>query len=141
MWDNGSLLQLIKSMPAKLTREHLEKLQAAINTDKYKNSVLSGFDLCGMYATFCRDCKKTSIYPCAVAYVNFMKASGMDVEIDAKPMDSLHVEQSKQTVENIQQPKVQDYQNNQATPVNEKPIESIGSRKIRIAYARRKGKQ
>ena len=66
MWDSNAPLQLLKSMPKKLGKEHLEKIQMVIDADKYKNSLISGFDLCGMYAPFCRDCKKTSIYPCAL---------------------------------------------------------------------------
>lgn len=92
MWDNNSPLQLLNSMSKKLTKENLEKLQLVIDADKYKNSLICGFDLCGMYAPFCRDCKKTSIYPCALAYVNMMKADGMDIEIDARPVEtSVHV--------------------------------------------------
>lgn len=87
MWDNSTPLQLLNSMPRKLTKENLEKLQLVIDADKYKNSLLSGFDLCGMYAPFCRECKKTSIYPCAIAYINMMKLGGMDIEIDAKPVE------------------------------------------------------
>lgn len=86
MWDSNSPLQLLNTMPRKLSKENLEKLQLVIDADKYKNSLISGFDLCGMYAPFCRDCKKTSIYPCAIAYINMMKAGGADIEIDAKPV-------------------------------------------------------
>lgn len=88
MWDSNALLQLLKSMPKKLSKENLEKIQMLIDADKYKNSLLSGFDLCdmNMYAPFCRGCSKTSIYPCAIAYVNMMKADGMEIEIAAKPV-------------------------------------------------------
>ena len=86
MWDSNSPLQLLQTMPRKLTAENLEKLQLVIDADKYKNSLVSGFDLCGMYAPFCRGCRKTSIFPCAIAYVNMMQAGGVDIEIDAKPM-------------------------------------------------------
>ncbi len=88
MWDSNAPLQLLQSMPRKLTAENLEKLQLVIDADKYKNSLVSGFDLCGMYAPFCRGCKKTSIFPCALAYVNMMQAGGVDIEIDAKPLAS-----------------------------------------------------
>ncbi len=88
MWDSNSPLQLLNTMPKKLTKENLQRLQLVIDADKYKNSLLSGFDLCGMYAPFCRGCKKTSIYPCAVAYINMLKAGGMDIEIDAKPVEA-----------------------------------------------------
>ncbi len=86
MWDSNALLQLLNSMPEKLSKENLEKIQLVIDADKYKNSLISGFDLCGMYAPFCRGCKKTSIYPCALAYVNMKKSEGMRIEIDAKPV-------------------------------------------------------
>ena len=86
MWDNNAPLQLLKSMPKKLSKENLERIQLVIDADKYKNSLISGFDLCGIYAPFCRGCNKTSIYPCAVAYVNMMKSDGVEVEIDARPV-------------------------------------------------------
>lgn len=86
MWDNNAPLQLLKSMPKKLSKENLERIQLVIDADKYKNSLISGFDLCGIYAPFCRGCNKTSIYPCAVAYVNMMKSDGVEVEIDAQPV-------------------------------------------------------
>lgn len=97
MWDSNAPLQLLQSMPRKLTAENLEKLQLVIDADKYKNSLVSGFDLCGMYAPFCRGCKKTSIFPCALAYVNMMQAGGVDIEIDAKPLVS-------ENIANIRQP-------------------------------------
>ena len=86
MWDSNAPLQLLQTMPRKLTAENLEKLQLVIDADKYKNSLVSGFDLCGMYAPFCRGCRKTSIFPCAIAYVNMIQAGGVDIEIDARPM-------------------------------------------------------
>ena len=76
-------------MPSRLGKEELEKLQAVLEADKYKNSLISGFDLCGMYAPFCRGCSKASIYPCAVAYVNMMKESGMDVDVAARPVEEV----------------------------------------------------
>lgn len=88
MWDSNSPLQLLKTMPKKLSKENLEKLQLVIDADKYKNSLISGFDLCGMYAPFCRGCKKTSIFPCAIAYINMIRAEGADIEIDARPVET-----------------------------------------------------
>ena len=85
MWDNNAPLQLLKTMPNKLNQEHLEKVQLLIDADKYKNSIISGFDLCGIFAPFCRGCDKTSIYPCAVSYIRMLQAQGMDIEIDASP--------------------------------------------------------
>ena len=89
MWDSNSPLQLLKTMPSRLGKEELEKLQAVLEADKYKNSLISGFDLCGMYAPFCRGCSKASIYPCAVAYVNMMKESGMHVDVAARPVEEV----------------------------------------------------
>ena len=89
MWDSNSPLQLLKTMPSRLGKEELEKLQAVLEADKYKNSLISGFDLCGMYTPFCRGCSKASIYPCAVAYVNMMKESGMDVDVAARPVEEV----------------------------------------------------
>ena len=89
MWDSNSPLQLLKTMPSRLGKEEREKLQAVLEADKYKNSLISGFDLCGMYAPFCRGCSKASIYPCAVAYVNMMKESGMDVDVAARPVEEV----------------------------------------------------
>lgn len=141
MWDSSSLLQLIKSMPTKLTGENLDQLQSAINSDKYKNSVMSGFDLCGIYAPFCRDCKKTSIYPCAVSYVNFMKASGMKIEIDARPVESSHVVPAKEASASVQQSQSDGVENaEQVKSAGEKPVAGLGNRKIRIAFARRKSR-
>lgn len=90
MWDSNSPLQLLQTMPRKLTMENLEKLQLVIDADKYKNSLVSGFDLCGMYAPFCIGCKKTSIFPCALAYVSMMQAGGADIEIDVRPLAAVN---------------------------------------------------
>jgi len=86
MWDNNAPLQLLKTMPSRLNQENLEKIQLLIDADKYKNSIISGFDLCGIFAPFCRGCDKTSIYPCAVSYIRMLQAQGMNIEIDASPM-------------------------------------------------------
>ncbi|MDE5722494.1 MAG: hypothetical protein K2I30_07155 [Clostridia bacterium] len=75
-------------MPNKLNQENLEKIQLLIDADKYKNSIISGFDLCGIFAPFCRGCDKTSIYPCAVSYIRMLQSQGMDIEIDASPSNA-----------------------------------------------------
>ncbi len=85
MWDNNAPLQLLKTMPSRLNQEHLEKIQMLIDADKYKNSIISGFDLCGIFAPFCRGCDRTSIYPCAVSYIRMLQSEGMNIEIDASP--------------------------------------------------------
>ncbi len=142
MWDSNSPLQLLNTMPKKLTKENLQRLQLVIDADKYKNSLLSGFDLCGMYAPFCRGCKKTSIYPCAVAYINMLKAGGMDIEIDAKPVEA--AEEVQQEVAAAAEPEVivAAEVKPEPLPTEEKPAEVRAEapvkRKIRIAVARRK---
>ncbi|MCI9407261.1 MAG: hypothetical protein HFK06_02780 [Clostridia bacterium] len=142
MWDSNSPLQLLNTMPKKLTKENLQRLQLVIDADKYKNSLLSGFDLCGMYAPFCRGCKKTSIYPCAVAYINMLKAGGMDIEIDARPVEA--VEEVQEEVAAAAEPEVivAAEVKPEPLPTEVKPAEVRAEapvkRKIRIAVARRK---
>lgn len=92
MWDSNTPLQLLKTMPKKLNQDNLAKIQMVIDADKYKNSLVSGFDLCGIYAPFCRGCDKTSIYPCAIAYIRMLQAEGMKIQIDAAPMGGVEVE-------------------------------------------------
>lgn len=86
LWDSNAPMQLLKTMPKKLSPKNLEKIQMVIDADKYKNSLVNGFDLCGIYAPFCENCNKTSIYPCALAYVKMMQLEGMDISIDAQPI-------------------------------------------------------
>lgn len=156
MWDSNSPMQLLQSMPKKLTKENLEKLQLVLDADKYKNSLVSGFDLCGMYAPFCRGCQKTSIYPCAIAYVNMMRVNGMDVEIDARPVlaqDNIAVEEQQPVAEPevrveesvISEPEELPVAEELPEPVTEapvcaaeQPVVSTEKRKIRIAVARKK---
>ena len=149
MWDSNAPLQLLHSMPRKLTTENLEKLQLVIDADKYKNSLVSGFDLCGMYAPFCRGCQKTSIYPCAIAYVNMMRANGLDVEIDAKPVSAEPVAEENLPVEPVIDEVVEETEEvpveEEIIPPPEEVIEERAEvpavqkkRKIRIAVARRK---
>ncbi|MDE7306358.1 MAG: hypothetical protein K2N33_03115, partial [Clostridia bacterium] len=92
MWDNNTPLQLLKTMPRKLNQDNLAKIQMIIDADKYKNSLVSGFDLCGIYAPFCRGCDKTSIYPCAIAYIRMLQSEGMKIQIDASPMGGVEAE-------------------------------------------------
>lgn len=166
MWDSNAPLQLLQSMPRKLTKENLEKLQLVIDADKYKNSLLSGFDLCGMYAPFCRGCKKTSIFPCAIAYVNFVRSNGMEVEIDAKPVSPAQTEAlaaepavpevheepveevpapvAEQPAEEVPEPILEESAEEQIEeelPVQPEPVaieKDPPKRKIRIAMARKK---
>ncbi len=152
MWDSNSPLQLLKTMPSRLGKEELEKLQAVLEADKYKNSLISGFDLCGMYAPFCRGCSKASIYPCAVAYVNMMKESGMDVDVAARPVEEVRqdadVSQSLQSAVGgvsgavAEDPSVAAEQTvAEQADAEKSEVEEVTPRiigKIRIAVARRK---
>lgn len=148
MWDSKAPLQLLKDMPKKLTMENLEKIQQVIDADKYKNSLISGFDLCGMYAPFCRDCSKTSIYPCALSYIKMLQADGMDVAIDARPVDKkkeqVPVNEEKAETEKTVESEVaitnavetEEIADN--ISVEAAPAEVREKRKIRIAVARKK---
>ena len=152
MWDSNSPLQLLKTMPSRLGKEELEKLQAVLEADKYKNSLISGFDLCGMYAPFCRGCSKASIYPCAVAYVNMMKESGMAVDVAARPVEEVRqdadVSQSLQSAVGgvsgavAEDPSVAAEQTvAEQADAEKSEVEEVTPRiigKIRIAVARRK---
>lgn len=130
MWDSNTPLQLLKSMPKVLEKEHLETLQNLIAADKYKNNLISGADLCeqAQYAPFCIDCKRENEFSCAVAYVNFMKAQGMDIEISPEVLGEL-----ENVVEDDSADKVltTEEETSAEEPVKEKT-------KIRIAIARKK---
>ena len=128
MWDNSTLLQLLNSMPKTLEKQHIEKLQMLIDADKYKNQLISGFDLCGQYAPFCYECDKNVNYPCAVAYVKYMKAQGMDIEISQSVFGE-KVEDSAEQLVNEAESEVEKTTDNAVA--NEKT-------KIRIAIARKK---
>ena len=81
MWDSNTPLQLLNSMPKVLEDEHLAKLQKLLEADKDKNQLLSDTILCGSYAPFCDGCNKEIKHPCAVAYVNYLKGKGIDIDI------------------------------------------------------------
>ena len=61
--------------------EHLKILQLLLAADRYKNQIISGIDLCGIYAPFCYGCNKENENSCAVAYVNYLKEQGTDIQI------------------------------------------------------------
>ena len=103
MWDNNTPLQLLKTMPKVLEEEHLAKLQMLLEADKSKNQLLSGTDLCGTYAPFCEDCNKETEYPCAVAYVNYLKAQGTDIEIATDAKEDETVADSVEEVETVEE--------------------------------------
>lgn len=87
-WDSNAPLALLASMPAKLNKNNLEKLQSVIDNDKYKCSMAINKDLCGEYAPFCAICDKSVKFPCAVAYVNMKKAEGVQLEVAATDDDA-----------------------------------------------------
>ena len=135
MWDNETPLQLLKVMPKVLEKEHLEKLQKLFEADKYKNQLLSGSDVCGTYAPFCYNCNKENEYPCAVAYVNYLKAQGAEIEIasDATVEDG----DIATEVQAEEQPAVDEEKQEEAIEkIN--PEEEPPKTKIRIAIARKK---
>lgn len=88
MWDSNALSQLLASMPSNLGEEEFKKIQMLIDADKNKNNLLSGFDLCemNMYAPFCKGCTRTSIYPCAISYLNFLQSGGINGEAEEQPV-------------------------------------------------------
>ena len=129
MWDSNTPLQLLNSMPDVLEKEHLEKLQMLLDADKYKNQLISGVDLCGQYAPFCNECNKDINYPCAVAYVNFMKAQGMDIEISPEVLGNpTEIAAEEDTEEQLP---LEEEEIDETEEVKEKT-------KIRIAIARKK---
>lgn len=79
MWNENAPLELLKGMPHDLDQKNLDEIQKVINDDKFINSMCLGRDLCGEYAPFCQYCKKTTMTPCALAYVNMKIAEGMDI--------------------------------------------------------------
>ena len=148
MWDSSTPLQLLQSMPKVLENEHLEKLQKLFEADKYKNRIVNGdADLCGQYAPFCNDCDKDSDYPCAVAYVNFMKSQGMDIEIASgdEPTETL-VEEPEEVEEITEESATEEVEEVAEETVREEVEEATEetqtnptpAKKIRIAIARKK---
>ena len=83
MWDNITPLKLLESMPETLEDEHLAKLQLLLEADRYKNQIVNGADLCGTYAPICDGCDKGAQYPCAAAYLNYLKSQAEANEVEA----------------------------------------------------------
>lgn len=152
MWDSITPLQLLNTMPKALEEEHLEKLQTLLEADKYKNQLISGFDLCGMYAPFCYGCNKENKFPCAVAYVNYLKEQGYDIGFAADSTDETPIAVDEAAVEEIAEPEadepveqeVESADEEQAAPAEsvaeseEMPEEKVEKIKIRIAIARKR---
>lgn len=85
MWNENAPLELLKDMPSTLDEENVAKIQRAIDVDKYKNSEWKGYDLCGEYAPFCKNCDKSLTNPCARSYIKMKQNQGMNVEIKGEP--------------------------------------------------------
>lgn len=117
MWNENAPLALLKELPAVLNEANLARIQQVIDYDKFINSSECGYDLCGSYAPFCKDCDKSVKHPCAVAYVKMMQAQGMDVAIET--------EEEAQSAAPVQE----------QTEITEEQPEK---KTIRIAVARRK---
>ena len=132
MWDSSTPLEILKSMPKVLENEHLEKLELLLEADKYKNQLLSGTDLCGTYAPICEGCDKEKKYPCAVAYVNYLKEQGMDIDIATEEEETVTEEAEIAEEEQPVEPPAEIEEEDKTL---EKPE---GKRIIRIATARKR---
>ncbi len=128
MWNSQEPLKLLLSMPAQLTRENIENLQAVIDVDKIINSQKFKRDLCGEYAPFCDYCDKSVRFPCAHAYVKMKQSEGLDVEVPEEVYNSLKIEQ--EAVE-----EVAPAEETETEEVNEE--EEAPKKRIRIAVAKK----
>lgn len=128
MWNSQEPLKLLLSMPAQLTRENIENLQAVIDVDKIINSQKLKRDLCGEYAPFCDYCDKSVRFPCAHAYVKMKQSEGLDVEVPEEVYNSLKIEQ--EAVE-----EVAPAEETETEEVNEE--EEAPKKRIRIAVAKK----
>ncbi len=130
MWNSQEPLKLLLSMPAQLTRENIENLQAVIDVDKIINSQKFKRDLCGEYAPFCDYCDKSVRFPCAHAYVKMKQSEGLDVEVPEEVYNSLKIEQ--EAVE-----EVAPAEETETEEVNEEEEEEAPKKRIRIAVAKK----
>ena len=128
MWNSQEPLKLLLSMPAQLTRENIENLQAVIDVDKIINSQKFKRDLCGEYAPFCDYCDKSVRFPCAHAYVKMKQSEGLDVEVPEEVYNSLKIEQ--EAVE-----EVAPAEETETEEVNEE--EEAPKKRIRITVAKK----
>ncbi len=121
-WDSNAPLELLKEMPAQLSKDNLQKIQLVIDKDKYICSSELQRDLCGEYAPFCEFCDKNITYPCAVAYVKMKQIDGMNIEIAAE------------NAENEVQPEADSCE----TAAEEEVVEVQPKKRIRIAIAKKR---
>jgi hypothetical protein len=135
MWNENAPLELLKELPVVLNEANLARLQSVIDNDKFINSSECGYDLCGSYAPFCKNCEKVGLQPCAVAYVKDKQAEGYDVKLAYElNKENIAMEEQEQPVEE--------------TPIevtSEKPVEeetpqqpAPQKKSIRIAVAKRR---
>lgn len=160
-WNSQGLLEMLGHMPARLTKQNLKQLQAAIDKDLSSLGIKNRADGCGVYAPFCNNCDRTGEFPCAEAYVQMKRAEGALLEIAATddekqetvtPVATLPVvEEAEEVIENNGETASQseevkeDAPTEQAEPAAESentPEEQPEkeTKKIRIAIARRKSK-
>ena len=118
IWNEEGPLELLKGMPHVLTAENLAQIQQVIDNDKFLNSQKLRGDLCGVYAPFCKNCDKSVMKPCAVAYVRMKIKEGMEVQMEDIPDEAPVVEE-------------------EVKPAPAK-VKSLSSKKIRIAVAKKK---
>lgn len=141
MWNSDAPLQLLKSMPTKLSLDNLKEIQAIIDKDKYVNSRQRNRDLCGTYAPFCNICNPDLLYPCAVAYVMMKQEEGMEIEMQPTLKSEAPPEHKEAAAAEATEPN--DIENNSAEFEDDDYIEVPQRKanvKIRIAVAKRKRK-
>ena len=91
MWNNEKPLKFLMSLPDKIGRESLKRLQSIIDEDRSLNREESDIEICGRYAPFCKFCDKTMLYPCAMSYVKLQQNDGLCIEVSESVYDSLKV--------------------------------------------------
>lgn len=89
MWNKTQADELLKSFPIDKKKSTLDKMQQAIDVQKYCASYDLGFDLCGFYGSFCEYCDKSVKNPCANAFVKMMEEKAKSEEVAVSLSDSL----------------------------------------------------
>ncbi len=68
MWNKESVMLMLE----KLSSNDKQTIQAAIDYDKYVNSEILNYDLCGSYAPFCDVCPLHNAHLCAKMYAEYI---------------------------------------------------------------------
>lgn len=89
MWNEQKPLKFLMSLPDKIGKESLKRLQSIIDEDRTAEIESRGKDVCGKYAPFCKFCDKSMRYPCAIAYVKMQQADGLCIEVSDSVYESL----------------------------------------------------